>query len=946
VNPAPVAPTITTQPVNQTVTAGQTATFAVVASGTAPLGYQWQKNGANIAGATAASYTTPATTSSDNGAQFTVVVTNTAGTVTSAAATLTVNPAPVAPTITTQPVNQTVTAGQTATFAVVAAGTAPLGYQWQKNGANIAGATTATYTTPATTTSDSGVSFAVVVTNTAGTVTSAAATLTVNPAPAPVIQPSPTSFNFLNDPVGTNMSQVLIIKNTGTATLTITQITATGPAFSVSGFTLPLNVNAGQQTTVTVDFLPTAVGTVSGNISIVSNAPTSPTIVGLSGTAIAATLTLGISPKSLSFGNVTTGTSSAGQNITITNTGNSSVTIAQINLNGAGYSMTGSSAPVTLTPSQNLTLTIQFSPTVAGTVNGSISIVSDATGSPASVPLSGTGVLLNVSPTTLSFGNQIVNTTSGAQAVTLSNGGSTAITINNVQAAAPFAVSGFSGVTTLSAGQSLPLTVTFTPTIQTVYNGTLTISYNSTSSATVTLSGTGIVQTSGAPYTSRTDRNAAPETIPTLCSPAPCAMTSSDLNSNLTYLRVTDASTDSGVQFGTGAGGWEREWNSDGSAFWVNGLDGAVRFFTFDASTQSAAAIACSYSDSFGTCHNGKLSSYGIGVPSVEFSTVSPYVVYGISSSGANLRKMDFSATVANGAVAPTITVVGQPSTTSGIPTTSCSGCQLMSNTGDTRFDVGLGGSQNSWTTIWVYDTTQHGRWFGMNTMTVGGDWGPTGNANLFDEHGNLLCSGSGCTNVGGINYTCSSGHDMVMDQTGRWAFLQTECSQTLGVPGVWYFWDVATSNVYFIGGSSFAPYGHNAPGYSDIWLNTAASGGAWLQKRLITSAATFSGLFPGVGVQPSDSHLSWNNAAPGQLPPVIESFFQGSAPTAFWQDEIVGMSTDGSQIAYRFAHMFTRAASFYAQGIANVSRDGKWALFCSDWGGGARHDIFLVPLK
>jgi hypothetical protein len=170
-------------------------------------------------------------------------------------------------------------------------------------------------------------------------------------------------------------------------------VNETGAAFSVSGFSLPLNVNAGQQTTITVAFQPTAVGTVSGNISIVSNAPTSPTSVGLTGTGIAATFTLSISPTSLSFGNVTTNTSSAPQNVTITNTGNSSVTISQITLSGAGYSMTGGSAPVTLTPTQNLILTIQFSPTVAGSVNGSISMASNASGSPATVSLTGTGVV-------------------------------------------------------------------------------------------------------------------------------------------------------------------------------------------------------------------------------------------------------------------------------------------------------------------------------------------------------------------------------------------------------------------------------------------------------------------------------------------------------------------------------------------------------------------------
>ncbi len=335
---------------------------------------------------------TPVTTTSDSGSAFVVVVTNTAGTVTSSAATLTVNAAAVAPTITTQPANQTVTAGQTATFTVVAGGTAPLNYQWQKNGASIAGATATSYTTPATTTADSGSTFAVVVSNSAGTVTSAAATLTVNPAPAPAIQVSP--INFGNDPVGTNLSQPLIIKNTGTATLTITQVTETGSAFfTVSGYSLPLNVNAGQQTTITVAFLPTSTGPAAGNISIVSNAPTSPTSVALSGTGVAAILTLGINPTTgLSFGNVTTGTSSPTQNITITNTGNSNVAISQINLTGAGYSMTGGSAPVTLSPSQNITLVVQFSPTTTGSLPGSITLLSNATGSPTTISLSGTGV--------------------------------------------------------------------------------------------------------------------------------------------------------------------------------------------------------------------------------------------------------------------------------------------------------------------------------------------------------------------------------------------------------------------------------------------------------------------------------------------------------------------------------------------------------------------------
>ena len=179
-----VAPTITTQPQSQTVTVGQTATFSVVASGTAPLSYQWKKSGTAIAGAAGASYTTPATVQTDNGASFTVTVTNTAGSVTSNAAILTVKAVVIAPTITTQPVSQMVTVGQVATFSVVASGTAPLSYQWKKNGTAIAGATAAVYVTPATTAADSGSTFTVTVTNSAGSLTSSAATLTVTPASA------------------------------------------------------------------------------------------------------------------------------------------------------------------------------------------------------------------------------------------------------------------------------------------------------------------------------------------------------------------------------------------------------------------------------------------------------------------------------------------------------------------------------------------------------------------------------------------------------------------------------------------------------------------------------------------------------------------------------------------------------------------------------------------
>lgn len=153
-----VGPSITAQPENVTVGACCSATFKVVAAGTAPLSYQWRRDGSAIAGATAASYTIAAVVAADSGAQFTVVVSNAAGSVTSDAATLVVGVG-LAPSIVSQPAAVSVVAPASARFAVVARGSAPLAYQWRRNGEPIDGATGPTYATPATSIADTGATF-------------------------------------------------------------------------------------------------------------------------------------------------------------------------------------------------------------------------------------------------------------------------------------------------------------------------------------------------------------------------------------------------------------------------------------------------------------------------------------------------------------------------------------------------------------------------------------------------------------------------------------------------------------------------------------------------------------------------------------------------------------------------------------------------------------------
>lgn len=194
-SPPPVtAPAITAQPANVTVTAGQPATFTATASGTAPLTFEWLRNGTAIPGSNSSSYTLTSTALSDSGAQFSVQVSNSAGRVTSSVVMLTVNPVATAPVISTQPLSATAVVGGTATFSVAAAGSDTLNYQWLRNGTAIAGANTASYTTPVLALSDNGATYAVTVSNALGSVTSASVSLSVSALPVgPVITSQPSA---------------------------------------------------------------------------------------------------------------------------------------------------------------------------------------------------------------------------------------------------------------------------------------------------------------------------------------------------------------------------------------------------------------------------------------------------------------------------------------------------------------------------------------------------------------------------------------------------------------------------------------------------------------------------------------------------------------------------------------------------------------------------------
>jgi len=263
-------PVITAQPQSQAVGAGSSVTFSVTATGTAPLSYQWRKNGGTISGATASSYTLANAQPSDAGS-YSVVVANAVGTVTSSNAVLTVSAVENPPSITAQPQSLTRIQGASATFSVTATGTAPLYYQWYWNGSALAGATQSSYTDASVQPADAG-SYVVVVTNHVGSATSDAAILTVLVPPAIVTQPQSRAVIE-----GTNVT--FTVSASGTAPLSFqwrkggTPISgATGTSYSLS------NVQASDAGTYTVVVTNAAGSATSANAVLTVNVPPAITV--------------------------------------------------------------------------------------------------------------------------------------------------------------------------------------------------------------------------------------------------------------------------------------------------------------------------------------------------------------------------------------------------------------------------------------------------------------------------------------------------------------------------------------------------------------------------------------------------------------------------------------------------------------------------------------------
>jgi hypothetical protein len=209
---------------------------------------------------------------------------------------------------------------------------------------------------------------------------------------------NPASVSFGSVTTGTKASSDVIVTNSGGSDLNISMITVNGGEFSVAGVTTPKTISAGQSVTLSVSFAPTTTGAVSGSIAINSNDSQSPATISLSGTGTTNALgRLTLNPASLAFSNVTVGSSSV-LSSTVTNSGQATVHVSQVNTTGSGFTVSGLASGAVIAAGQSAAIQVRFTPAAAGAANGSVSIVSDASGPSARLSLSGNGVS-NTPPT-------------------------------------------------------------------------------------------------------------------------------------------------------------------------------------------------------------------------------------------------------------------------------------------------------------------------------------------------------------------------------------------------------------------------------------------------------------------------------------------------------------------------------------------------------------------
>lgn len=298
---------------------------------------------------------------------------------------------------------------------------------------------------------------------------------------------SPSVINFGQVGVGQSTTQPVVVTNRGETTATISAIMVSDSEFQVTGIKLPVVLSPGESASLSVKFAPTEMGSTTGNVSFTSDLSDSNLHLSLEGYGVKAQA-LTSSPSSLSFGNILMGTDVS--HVVVVSCKSCPEKVSGVLVEGNAFFVTGLNLPVTITPTQSMTLQITFNPETAGATSGSVFLL----GPGLNIPVTGTGTTtsvgqLSISPATLTFGNVNVGS-SGAQSATVSASGGNVTVSSASSNNSQFAISGASFPLTLALGQSTEFKVVFSPTQSGAATAEVTVTSNA-SDATATVSATG-----------------------------------------------------------------------------------------------------------------------------------------------------------------------------------------------------------------------------------------------------------------------------------------------------------------------------------------------------------------------------------------------------------------------------------------------------------------------
>jgi hypothetical protein len=308
-----------------------------------------------------------------------------------------------------------------------------------------------------------------------------------------VLTPSPASLAFGNVAVGSTATLSVSVTNTGTGTVDISGAAVSGGVFTVIGGAPTSTLAVGQSTSVEVQFAPTSMTPATGALTVSSDATNATLAIALTGTGLEAVP--GFSPASLNFNNVTVGQTSS-QNVTLSNSGNTDLSITAASVTGTGFAISGLSLPATIAANGSATFSVQFTPQLTTGVTGAIHFTDNGIGSPQTFTMTGSAVAagstLGANPGSFNFNNVVVGSNS-SQTITLTNSGNASITINSVTAGgAGFSASGITAGQMIAAGGTATFSAGFAPTAPGAVSGSITIGSTATNSTlVVSLSGTG-----------------------------------------------------------------------------------------------------------------------------------------------------------------------------------------------------------------------------------------------------------------------------------------------------------------------------------------------------------------------------------------------------------------------------------------------------------------------